>query len=464
MNTSIQRKKRHPFATMKPSDWIVALAIITALVSEVESSLSPSTSSRHKGSLAFVSVGHHHHHRLQKLSSTSNDRRSCWHRSTPMLMLNGARRCSSLRDTIRCATSLSMSSSQQPMSSSRSTSASPWSPGTWKITLDFGREDSSSNSLDKLSGGEEDATLSSLLGEEWGANGVRLALPFEMLVTAETTTSKASNADKPPPIQTAWIGGKPTGSIQCLPKATTNSDGSEYSANYINSEGLQYVQISPGQWRIEPPLPLLTSSSGKVLKGQASTLRYYLTLNTAIRRNTIHFPENQLLLLQSNTFRPSQYLDGVRTVLPYQYAKDNSQKMLEEQLNHETGDRRLDGNDLIETLEGYKDVAGLVWERDEKRRKWREVEGALPVITDSTTANVDVEAMMDDDDKWGIWPGDTELLTIERGVILAVVERKEKKKGMFPWMDGGGGNAEDTVLVGRWTATPMFDEDDYDVE
>ncbi len=70
-------------------------------------------------------------------------------------------------------------------------------------------------------------------------------------------------------------------------------------------------------------------------------------------KNAIRFPENQLLLLQSNVFCTNQYMNGIKSLLPYQYAKDNTQMLLEAQLNHETGDRRLDGYGIIETLGGY---------------------------------------------------------------------------------------------------------------
>jgi len=163
-----------------------------------------------------------------------------------------------------------------------------------------------------------------------------------------------------------------------------------------------------------------------------------------------------MLLLQSNTFRTEQYASGARTLLPYQYAKDVSQKQLEEQLNHETGDRRLDGKDIFETLGGYKDVAELVLERDERRRKWKEIEGALPKLDSKIDIGrkVDINKLLEDEKRWGMWPGDTEFMTIERGVVLAVVAKESKQKmGLFSWMQDGGG-VEEPVVVGTWSAVP----------
>jgi hypothetical protein len=47
--------------------------------------------------------------------------------------------------------------------------------------------------------------------------------------------------------------------------------------------------------------------------------------------------------------------------------------MLDQQLDHESGDQRLDGKDLLPLLDGFKDIAGLVLAQDEKckiERRW----------------------------------------------------------------------------------------------
>jgi hypothetical protein len=322
-------------------------------------------------------------------------------------------------------------------------SLSPWSPGKWKITLQFSRDE---DPYSPDASGENKALLNRLLGDDWGTNAAQLALPVEIMVTADVST-KLQAVNAKPSVQSVWLGGKPTGSIECI-QLSASDEIEPYHATYINDNGQQRVQISPGQWRIEPPIPLISSATGKTLRGQASTLRFSLTIQTAIRRNSIYFPENQLLLLQSNAFREEQFDEGVQTMIPFQYEKDKAQKMLDQQLDHESGDRRLDGKDLLPLLEGFKDIAGLVWERDDKYRKWKEIEGVLPIIDDR----------LEDDCKWGIWPGDTDLLTIERGVILAVIEKKETRVGGFPWIENRDGAFPDTVVVGRWTAVPTFDE------
>mmetsp|Transcript_291 Transcript_291/g.563 ORF Transcript_291/g.563 Transcript_291/m.563 type:complete len:441 (+) Transcript_291:76-1398(+) len=349
-------------------------------------------------------------------------------------------------------TRIAMSSNSPLSSSSQRTSPSPWSPGKWKITLDFGKEELN-NSFER---NENSQQLANVLGEEWGSNSGRLVLSFDVMANAETNTRAESNNANANSVQMTWLGGKPTGTVECISQQRTNDSKEDYyCASYITEKGQQTVQISPGQWRIEPPLPLLPSYVN-ILPGQASTLRFHLTLLDSIRRNTIQFPRDQMLLLQSNTFRTEQYASGARTLLPYQYAKDVSQKQLEEQLNHETGDRRLDGKDIFETLGGYKDVAELVLERDERRRKWKEIEGALPKLDSKIDIGrkVDINKLLEDEKRWGMWPGDTEFMTIERGVVLAVVAKESKQKmGLFSWMQDGGG-VEEPVVVGTWSAVP----------
>jgi len=277
----------------------------------------------------------------------------------------------------------------------------------------------------------------------------------------------------------AWLGGKPTGSMECIPKQQqqqTNNNKNEddnnnhhnneneiYHATYVNSKGEQHVQIIPGQWRHEPPTPLLPTYT-TILSGQTTLLRLYLTLHNSIERNTISFPSNQLLLLQSNTFRTTQYTNGIQTLSPFQYSMEQSQQLLEEQLNHDSGDRRLDGDDILETLGGYKDIAKLVMERDERGRRWREVESVLPKMMGGSSSSSgsgrrrrgeSMEKLLNDEKRWGVWPGDTELMTVERGVILAAVTVKDKKERslLFPWMQES--KVQEMVVVGKWSATPL---------
>ena len=86
-----------------------------------------------------------------------------------------------------------------------------------------------------------------------------------------------------------------------------------------------------------------------------------------------------------------------------------SKRMVEEQLNHVSGDRRLDGTDIIQTIEGYKDFVQLIKVCDDSKWRWKEIKNILPK-----------QKKISSNQQFGIWPGDVELLTVEWGVIIVV--------------------------------------------
>jgi hypothetical protein len=47
-------------------------------------------------------------------------------------------------------------------------------------------------------------------------------------------------------------------------------------------------------------------------------------------------------------------------------------------------------------------------------------------------------------------------MTIERGVILVVVEEEKSKAKMFPWMQQDG--VAKAVAVGKWSVVPIFED------
>lgn len=317
--------------------------------------------------------------------------------------------------------------------------------------LDIGRDTANSAVASEGDGREfVAAASSSSLGEDWGASGARLALSLRIVVSPEGVSREAENSPKGQ-LQNSRLGGRPIGSIQCVPEggedgdAPTDGNVQPYHTSYINERGQQKVRISGGGWRIESPQPSSASGGMRPLPGQASPIRFILSVRDALDRNDVSLPEDTCLLLKANGWRRSEYEEGLRTVLPYRLRKDESQRRLEEQLDHDTGDRRLDGNDLLETMVGMKDAAVLVSERDEARRRWKEVDRMLPSSKEGKLRT------RPEEEKWGKWPGDTEPFAIERGVVVAAVGGKTKKSSWLPWPSGEGAG-EEMVVVGKWTA------------
>ena len=74
---------------------------------------------------------------------------------------------------------------------------------------------------------------------------------------------------------------------------------------------------------------------------------------------------------------PNDLAAGRQKLAPLVADTRAAQDELERALDHNEGDRRLDGSDLIETAKAYGDVAGLVGRRDGALRRQREAEAGL---------------------------------------------------------------------------------------
>ena len=280
-----------------------------------------------------------------------------------------------------CPLLLLLSFLQHSCSSAFSTATnSPWSSGTWRLDLNFGRE------------------AGSEMPEEWGASGARLALGVRVMVGSEAIPKQSVD---------------PTVGNGAMVIEPIN-DGK--SLTYINSKGEQTAEMTGGGWKIDLP-----QGGGK---GLASTLKVCLDLHNGLERNDITVSSDRLFLF-APCWREEEYSRGNAAMTPIVTAAKEAQRVLEEQLNHESGDRRLDGSDPIETIAAYKDMAQLVADRDEKKRRRREAEKIYPKATDNAM---------------GHWPGSTELLVIGTGSILI------KRRRLF---------GEEFQVIGKWSAVPV---------
>lgn len=240
---------------------------------------------------------------------------------------------------------------------------------------------------------------SSEMPGEWGASGARLALPVSVIVGSDAIPKHSID----PTI------GNGAMSIELSNKGKSSA--------YINSKGEQAVEISDGGWKIDLP------EGGK---GLASTLKICMDLHSELERNDVVVSPDRLFLF-APCWREEEYRRGRAAMTPIVAAAEEAQRVLDAQLEHEGGDRRLDGNDPIDTIAAYKDMAQLVADRDEKKRRRREAEKVYPRESDDDTA-------------MGHWPGSTELLAIGRGNVLI------KRRRLF---------GEELLIIGRWSAVPV---------
>jgi hypothetical protein len=263
--------------------------------------------------------------------------------------------------------------------------SSPWAPASWRFTLNVGRE------------------AGTYMPETWGASGARLALPLQVTVTSDTV--KQGEQDTV------------VGSGACALLVTGGT-------TFVSSKGEQSVDISSGGWKIESP-------PGK--KGRAARLTFWLDVNESAQRNDVTLPAERIYFT-ANCWREQELDRGSRAIAPIVADYEQAQRVLKEKVAHDTGDRRLDGKDPIETLAAYKDMTELTLYRDEKLRLLRKAEQIYP-----KNAQELIE---------GPWPGQEEWLSISP-VYVAV-----KRKKML---------GDEFHIIGNWKAEPIgLDIDDYE--
>uniref|UniRef100_A0A7S0T830 Uncharacterized protein n=1 Tax=Pseudo-nitzschia delicatissima TaxID=44447 RepID=A0A7S0T830_9STRA len=319
-----------------------------------------------------------------------------------------------------------LSSSSSFSSSSLSSSdnePSPWASSSWILELDFGKPTKANKEETPTTSFSNTTPFSS-----YGKSGSRL------VVTCPVVIESQDDANDPDTFV-----GRGASVIRARSETDQEEDGETYTNNkndfrYITMEGSKTIEFAPGGWTLRFP------PGGKANRGRASKLRFYLDLTQDLERNDVRLPKGSRLYFAASTWREDVYESGLRKVLPLKVSLEAAQQVLDKNLSHETGDRRLDGNDAIETLKAYKDIAGLVLDRDRKRSALQE---ALDQDGHGYPASEDLPE--------GPWPGATEWLTLsEANPIYARVPSQDKKnRNMLQQFMGE--IQYDYGRVGTWT-------------
>jgi hypothetical protein len=304
--------------------------------------------------------------------------------------------------------SSSSSSSSSGITSTSPTSKSPWAPATWIITLELGTED----------------------------NGSRIVTPITVQVES---TSLPSNKNEMDP----FIG---PGASSLVPQTT---------GTYISLKGEQTLQLSTGGWTLEFP-----PGGGGKNKGLATQVRMWMDLESNVERNNVAFEKGQRLYFAAKAWREDDYEFGLRRMKPIHQAYKRAQQVLNEKLSHESGDRRLDGKDAMETLQAYGDMTQLVLDRDVKRQEWLQalekyppVDGSISIDNDDGDYDDNNRNRKEEDLPEGPWPGAEEWMTLsnQNNPILVALPTK------LPLM------GQEYQQVGQWKAAPVLSEEDYEL-
>ena len=260
---------------------------------------------------------------------------------------------------------------------------------------------------------------------EWGATGGRLALT----VPVEITSDRPSSKEKLDPM------------LQRNAFAMNVLDDDKIK--YVTMKGEQRATFrSEGAWKLRAPTS--TSSARKQPSGHASKFMGYFELTSAIEKNDIVLPKGERLYMTAKCWREEELELALKNLEPVYRKCRLAQERLDAALEHETGDRRLDGTDPIQTLLGMKDTAQLVLEREETYRQYQEALRWYPTVSledyDATNTNFPTVETLE----WpeGPWPGQLEWLTMEP---LFLMVRRQKLL------------SEEYDIVGTWSASPILE-------
>ena len=249
-----------------------------------------------------------------------------------------------------------------------------WAPSRWTLRLDIGRE------------------AGTKMPREWAASGARLALA----VSVEVGSDRAAD-------------GRELGGGASLLRAVE-------APTFVGGAGLRTVGVDGGGWTL-----------------RADTLRCWLDLGgneAPIERNDVTLPAERLYLSAVVWRGDAASAAAAAAIAPFRSATREAQAALEAALDHETGDRRLDGADAVEMAKAYADVAGLVARRDASLLRLRNAEDEFP-----SRAPEDVSEA-------GAWPGAPGKVAFASGEVAV------KRRGFF---------GDDYVLLGTWRAVPESD-------
>lgn len=249
----------------------------------------------------------------------------------------------------------SVESNENQSNNKQEESESPWASSEWTFTLNFGRE------------------AGSMMPEEWGSSGGRLVVNVPMEITSDRPSSPSSSSS---PLPSFLQGDQKPDLDPMLQKNSFQMNCLSSSSPYVTMEGEQQCTFdSQGGWKIRLP-------SGNA-QGLCGKLMAYLDLTSTIQKNDVRLEKGERIYLTAKCWREEELERALKQLKPVHAKYRQTQQRLNDALEHETGDRRLDGTDPIQTVIGMKDTAQLVIQRDEALRQYQEANRVFPTIDET---------------------------------------------------------------------------------
>lgn len=247
------------------------------------------------------------------------------------------------------------SSTEEPSDTSRDgIERSPWAASKWKFTFNIGREPGT------------------LMPDGWGKQGGRLVFDLPVQIASDRPSSDQLD----PMLQ--------RNSFRLNPLSTTK---------FISMAGEQECVFGKeGGWKIRLPI-------GKA-SGEAAKLMCFVDLKSDIEKNDVSLKSGERIYLTAKSWREEELERALNRLRPIHAVFRHKQKQLTQALEHETGDRRLDGTDPIQTIIGMKDTAQLVIERDEALRQYQEANTVYPTVDPDSDAVPKAEELQWQEGPW----------------------------------------------------------------
>ena len=222
----------------------------------------------------------------------------------------------------RCGASRSLRRPLAATDGAEADAGGVWDARSWRLTFDVGHTE-----------GDES------MPDDWAASGARMAFSVDVEVSSDDASSKDAEVGR-----------------GALALRVTNEP------EFVGEKGVQRVAVSnEGGWRID----------------HNDVLRCWLDVESAAARNDVSLAPGRCYFEAAVWRSPNDLAAGRQKLAPLVADTRKAQDELERALDHNEGDRRLDGSDLIETAKAYGDVAGLVGKRDGALRRQREAEADL---------------------------------------------------------------------------------------
>lgn len=291
-------------------------------------------------------------------------------------------------------------------------SNSPWCPASWCIQFDLG------NRWDD----KRDLTTTAAAAAWDPSEVVRVGFGVEVLVDSERIQLNSGTTEH------NFMEGRNT----CYRLSVIQKPTYVQSLN-VGQVTIQMKDKSGWNMYTQQSTPARSNNDRTNTNGKnaRSVVRLWLTVIDEIKRNDVTIiPAGSQLLCTANCWRESDYSIAQQRIQPILKRLRMLQDTIDAQVQHETGDRRLDGTNPIDTVLAYADMAVLIQKRDQCVQELRQMEPYLPLPHKTLSSSLP-----------GHWPGSTEKLIVTTGKV--VVQRRNP----FGW--------NEFSVVGTWTAKPM---------